>query len=205
MHILDSVSKGQKSHRQEGAVLFFALIALVVMTLAAVALIRSVDTNTLIAGNLAFKQSATSSGDAGTEAAIIWLQANLGSLDNSNAAAGYYNSLNQALDLTAQNWSIIGSPAVQDSAGNTVRYVIQRLCNHPAAKAAQPNSDVPITVSETNCILTDSPPPSSGMNVLAATEACASCTTTGGGAIYRITAQVTGPRNTISYIQAFVF
>jgi len=56
--------------RQRGVVLFFALIALVVMSLAAVALIRSVDTNTLIAGNLAFKQAATSSGDSGLEMAI---------------------------------------------------------------------------------------------------------------------------------------
>ena len=38
---------------QRGVVLFFALIALVAMSLAAVALIRSVDTSTIIAGNLA--------------------------------------------------------------------------------------------------------------------------------------------------------
>ena len=59
--------------QQRGVVLFLALIALVIMSLAAVALIRSVDTNTLIAGNLSFKQAATTSADAGTEAAIAML------------------------------------------------------------------------------------------------------------------------------------
>lgn len=200
-----STLQGLKFPRQRGAVLFFALIALVVMTLAAVALIRSVDTNTLIAGNLAFRQSATSSGDGGTEAAITWLTNNLATLDSSNPAAGYYNSLNQALDLTTQDWTVIGVSAGQDNAGNTVRYVIQRLCNHPAAKLAQVNSGASIAVSETTCILSDAPQSNNEQSALEAPQACASCVTTVGSAIYRITAQVTGPRNTVSYIQAFVF
>ena len=66
--------------QQRGVVLFLALIALAILSLAAVALIRSVDTNTLIAGNLSFKQAATTSADAGTEAAITML---LGMRDSS--------------------------------------------------------------------------------------------------------------------------
>lgn len=205
MNTPHSMSQGPELSRQTGAVLFFALIALVVMTLAAVALIRSVDTNTLIAGNLAFKQSATSSGDAGTELAITWLQNNAAALNTSNAGAGYYNSLNQTLDLTTQNWAAIGVSAGQDGAGNTVRYVIQRLCNHPPAKAAQVNSDATIVVSETTCILSDAPPSNSGKDVLDSTQACSTCQLTDGAPIYRITAQVTGPKNTVSYVQAFVF
>ena len=50
---------GHHLFKQQGVVLFIALVALVVMSLAAVALIRSVDTNTLIGGNLSFKQAAT--------------------------------------------------------------------------------------------------------------------------------------------------
>ena len=44
---------------QRGLVLFFALIALVAMSLAALALVRSVDTSTLISGNLAFRQAVS--------------------------------------------------------------------------------------------------------------------------------------------------
>ena len=45
-------------HRQHGVVLFVALIAMVVMSLAGVALIRSVDTTGSVAGNLAFREAS---------------------------------------------------------------------------------------------------------------------------------------------------
>jgi len=60
--------------QQQGLALMVALIALVAMTLAGVALVRSIDTNALIAGNLAFRQSATMSAEQGIEAAIKTLQ-----------------------------------------------------------------------------------------------------------------------------------
>ena len=60
-------------HRQQGVVLLISLIVLVVMTLAALALLRSVDTGTLVSGNVAFQQSATLSSDAGVEAAVAEL------------------------------------------------------------------------------------------------------------------------------------
>ena len=44
---------------QRGVVLFIALIAMVVMSLAGVALIRSVDTTGSVAGNLAFREAST--------------------------------------------------------------------------------------------------------------------------------------------------
>ena len=43
------------------------------MSLAGIALIRSVDTSNLIAGNLAFRQGATIAGDWGLETARTWL------------------------------------------------------------------------------------------------------------------------------------
>ena len=57
---------------QHGIVLFTVLIALVVLSLASVALVRSIDTGTTIAGNLAFRQAATQAGDAGTEAVAVY-------------------------------------------------------------------------------------------------------------------------------------
>src|SRR5262249_39720144 len=77
--------------RERGVVLMVALIVLVAMTLAGIALMRSVDTTTLIAGNLAFQQSATNGGDIGTETAIAWLEANNSgtTLYSSYDAQGY--------------------------------------------------------------------------------------------------------------------
>ena len=78
-------------HTQEGVVLLISLIVLVAMTLAAIALVRSVDTTNIIAGNLAFQQAATNAGDLGSEQAIDWIQtqATGTSLYVDNFAAGY--------------------------------------------------------------------------------------------------------------------
>ena len=45
------------ARRQRGVVLFIALIAMVVLSLAGVALIRSVDTTGSVAGNIAFREA----------------------------------------------------------------------------------------------------------------------------------------------------
>jgi len=49
--------------REQGVILFVALIVLVAMSLAGIALMRSVDTSVLVAGNLAYRQGATSVAD----------------------------------------------------------------------------------------------------------------------------------------------
>lgn len=59
--------------RARGISLVFALLALVALSLAAVALIRSIDTSTLVMGNLGFKQETTALAEQGTQAAILWL------------------------------------------------------------------------------------------------------------------------------------
>jgi type IV pilus assembly protein PilX len=61
------------SNRQQGVVLLVALIVLVALTLAGVALVRSVDTANLVAGNLSFHQSAIQAGERSTELAVTWL------------------------------------------------------------------------------------------------------------------------------------
>ena len=89
--------------RQRGAVLFIALIVLVAMSLTGIALMRSVDTNLLVAGNLAFRQGATAAGDWGVESARSYLKTTLiasqSALDVDNPAAAYYSTWQQALDM----------------------------------------------------------------------------------------------------------
>ena len=103
---------------QRGLVLFFALIALVAMSLAALALVRSVDTSTLISGNLAFRQAATTSADGGVENSVAVMTAMQAANDAlatpknvyldatqifnvTNAATGYYSNVDPTLDLFA--------------------------------------------------------------------------------------------------------
>ena len=82
---------------QRGVVLFIALIVLVAMTLAGLAMMRSVDTNNLIAGNLAFKNAAVSAGDAAVEAARTWVMTKTpGQLEADQA--GYFANWQPSFD-----------------------------------------------------------------------------------------------------------
>jgi type IV pilus assembly protein PilX len=209
---------GVRTLKQRGVVLFFTLIALLAMSLAVVALIRSVDTSAMIAGNLAFRQAATTSGDAGVEAAMTWLTTtsvasnginimnNTPSIHPFNVDAplsGYYSSLNTNLSLTDPsqplhiNWTNADSvPLTTDSSGNTVRYVIQRMCRD----ANQPTQSTPCLYG--NAL--DNPNP---QNVLYPQDMCVGpgCPTVGQAPMLRITSRTDGPRNSVSYVQAFVY
>ncbi len=58
------------ARRQRGVVLFIALIAMVVLSLAGVALIRSVDTTGSVAGNIAFREAALAAANLSLEKAV---------------------------------------------------------------------------------------------------------------------------------------
>jgi Tfp pilus assembly protein PilV len=80
------------SDAQRGVSLLFALVALVALSLATLALVRTVDTGTLVLGNIGFKQDATVAGDQATREAIAWLKANAASLNDDAPTSGYYAS-----------------------------------------------------------------------------------------------------------------
>ena len=204
-------------HAQRGVVLFFALIALVVMSLAAVALIRSVDTNTMIAGNLAFKQAATTSGDSGVEGAVSWLAAAEALMvknglsvyrdtthvfNNDDPTQGYYSNADPALSLTnSAVWDAIDPskvPEIVDQSGNKIRYIIQRMCRDPNQ-----------ILSKTNCEFSSAAFDGSEHTVQLPPDVCPpppnSCPDSGQSPPYRITSRIVGPANTLSYVQAFVY
>ena len=59
-HLLNACPcRPARRRAQRGVSLLFALMALAAMLLAAVALVRSVDSGALVLGNLGFKQEAT--------------------------------------------------------------------------------------------------------------------------------------------------
>ncbi len=191
--------------RQKGVVLFIALIVLVAMTLAGLALVRSVDTSNIIAGNLAFKQSTTQAADVGIEVAVSALPTIIATtLDSvvTSVAPGasylYYPTrrVDDAKGVpttteytasagagTAINWSSV--PIASTVAGNEVKIVIDRLCRGPA----------PVTDLEGQCF---SEPGLGGGSKKAGAVVFSGTTTV----YYRVTARVSGPRNTVSIVQA---
>lgn len=188
---------------QRGVVLFIALIVLVAMSLAGIALIRGVDSANLIAGNLAFKQGATLAGDWGVEQARAWLNAQAPAtleLDQPGVTngAGYWANMQSGLDFTGTdpnpakpdfNWSTAASLG-SDGNGNTVQYVIHRLCVAAGGSAS------------TQCVRGTGGGTTTGTKGGAVYGTFALSGTT--QIYYRITTRVVGPRNTISYVQVMV-
>lgn len=199
--------------KQRGLVLFLALIALVAISLAAVALIRSVDTSTLIAGNLAFKQAATTSADAGVDAAIALLTTMRDSngtknvlndathtfnITNLATRPGYFSNADPALNLTADaTWDDVNNILMgTDSSGNTVRYIIQRMCR-----------TANVAIQTADCLFSTSTEDTNGRGIKLPSNICdgPGCPVSGQTPQIRITVRVTGPKNTVSYVQAFVY
>jgi len=213
-----------RAHAERGISLMVVLVALLIISLAALALLRSSDTGTIIAGNLAFQKTALQSGDAGVEQAIAWLVGNAAddTLFLDDGANGYFATTTAGCDITGQrtpdepaddvNWdgdepgddcnllAITPDPQPAGVAeGYTVRYVINRVCN---------------AEGDPNALLAED-----GLTPMACSRlgAGASQGSTRGGPsygnmpltgeaqqYYRITTRIDGPRGTVRYVQAMV-
>jgi len=193
---------GAMPSAQRGLVVFVSLIVLVAMTLAGLAVMRSSNTAILTAGNLAFKQNAVMSGDAGLEQAISNYLRTVGPalLENDGpSGSGYYAT-----------WLVAGAPPTEfdpitwtgwtdpnkraaagvDVAGNTVTYVIHRMCLTPGPV----NQDQCVVLTGELSSGTKSGASYGEKAIKGATQPW-----------YRITARITGPKNTISYVQSMVY
>ena len=155
---------GARRASQRGAALLFALITLVSLMVAAIALVRSVDTGTLVLGNIGLQQDATANADQGTRAALTALAALTDRTADGSAGPGYYASAREGLDATGQqstaatrtliDWDGDGcayassgsfaacnlTPATVSGlslpSGTSVRYVILRQCQNSGAVAS---------------------------------------------------------------------
>jgi type IV pilus assembly protein PilX len=140
-----------------GASLLFALITVAGLSLASVALIRSVDTGTGILGNLGFKQDSLLASDEATRQALTWLGNNIAgaTLHNNVVAQGYVAQHLPLLDPTGSrsdatrtlidwadkpcssyatgSFAACLSPLTLPALPNGVKaqYVILRLCSGP--------------------------------------------------------------------------
>jgi Tfp pilus assembly protein PilX len=205
---------------QRGISLLFSLMALVILGFGAVALTRSIDTGTLIMGNLAMKQDTLSASAAGSEEAIGWLQANVTgtTLDSNNSARGYYASSIDRLDPTGN----------RTSAGNKLALVNwDGTCNGAAAGTYDTCDTLPYQGTDVNgnkvqwvitrlCAQANAAPSGTNLCVRPATTATSSALERGelnpGGRIsagiagpyYRVIVRVEGPRNTVSYTESLV-
>lgn len=213
--------------RQSGLVLFFALLALAVMSIAAVALIRSVDTNALLSGNIVFRQSASGASNVALEGITENIAKNI-ALTASTANAptmGYYANCSQfdtqpdalvcdGSRLTTVTWDSSNSALVPsqtdgndeirngvDRQGNEIRYVVERMCNYSNAELTAGNA----VSAAARCMMASSP--SNGENCSRNRnnlELFKQCIATANSPLYRVTLRISGPKNTVSYMQSFI-
>lgn len=181
-------------HRQHGVVLFVALIVLIVMTLAGLALLRQMGAGTSIAGNIAFKENATSVADRGTEFANAWLALNGALTASDSFPDGYLSSWGAGSDPAALDWVNQSHTLTEDriQTGNTIRFIIQRLCATPGMSALDPAQRCSDFLVDAN----------SGSRGGAGYPGVLTSSTT--QPFYRVTTRVDGPRNTVSYTQTIV-
>jgi Tfp pilus assembly protein PilX len=200
---------------QRGVVLFFALIALVVMTLGVLAVVRAVDTNGLIAGGVAFKQVATTAGEYGIDDAVAYIAANNAALNTTIKANGYYACIgatatgvmtatagcaNYFDTAVAANWvaGAVGTVAADRLTGTglVVQYVIERMCSDETAAGLS------------NCMLasnkTGGASDGDAQSVLGTQTCGGQPCSTAIAPLYRVTARVTGPQNAVSLVQVYV-
>ena len=183
--------------RQDGIVLMVALIMLVAMSLAGVALMRSVETAVMVAGNFAFKESAVLSTDQGVQSAAGWVgltnKNSPASLYNDNPALGYFSSLPSVdpdfFDDGAWAQSVSVNGGAPDAAGNRVRYVVHRMCSLSGLNWSDPDNEcmVQMTSAAEGEGYSNKPgaPPPLALPIL----------------YYRVTTRVDGPRNTVTISQ----
>lgn len=196
-----------KQRHQRGIVLLLVLIVLVVMTLGGVALMRSVDTANIAAGNLVFKQGAIQATDLGVEnvlskfrtGAIPGPLATVVAREADLVAHGYsavilattsqgvpidlIDLIDQSdpRDIGTFDSTYTNNRIATTNTQEVVRFLIDRQCTVAGA------------VSAASCNLYSS----------SATGGSQPAEKTGGGEIplFRATIRVDGPRNTLSFTQ----
>lgn len=206
---------------QAGIVLIFALIALMVLALAAVSVVRSIDTGVQVVGNVGFKQDTTATSDLIANEAVTWLSARVAGpdLDSNDPASGYYASSLDALDPTGNagmdanralvDWGSDGCKFAQagsfstcvkagptlERSQNTGQWVITRLCKSAGSAGTQGNScAVPLSKQSVQ---------SGGGE--AKYGAATRFTPSSGGPYYRIIVRNAGARGTVSFTETLVY
>lgn len=170
--------------QQQGSTLIMVLIVLIILLISSLTLVRSTESSTLIAGNIAFKKAASLAAEVGIGEAVT----TLGNMTNFEAnAVGSYFATAQVLDQNGipnvVNWGQVPSKQVDKY---NVQYIIERLCS----------GTLPVVDKNLNCVV--EPKQTLGSKKLG------SPIFKSNKIFYRVTVRVSGPRNTLSFQQAIL-
>lgn len=135
--------------RQSGVVLFVALIAMLLLSLAGIALVRSVDTTLGVAGNLGFRHTSIAPVNRAIEQAIqdVFKATPPVTSTADDMGHNYFSTLQPGesrsgvpallqgdyASMSSAYSSTVGTAAWPDAiSGTELRWIVERMCNGPA-------------------------------------------------------------------------
>lgn len=184
--------------RQRGVVLLIVLIGLLLMMIGAVAMVRSLNGSSQVAGNLAFRRDLTNQGERGLAAASAAVQTGTlaaASTRRQDQPASNYSAKRLETDaagipLLLLKDSLFASAGMKDTndivdekAGLRIRWIIDRQCDKAGA------------FDPATCAAIDRDTTDGGSDWLLRPSGAA-------GAVYRVSVRVDGPRATQAFLQA---
>jgi len=156
-----------KPRRQGGLALPVILIILLVMLISSIYLIKSSNSTTLTASNLAYDSAQSRAVDAGLHAGFAWLSTtangNKALLNGNSEADGYRATLDTAQTTRSDGFWTGGRTVVIE--GQSIEYVVHRLCRLTGAydgagnacvQTADPNAGS-ATIGVGDSLASDSP------------------------------------------------
>ncbi|MFA9441140.1 hypothetical protein ACDA63_16010 [Uliginosibacterium sp. sgz301328] len=196
---------------QRGAILVITLVILVAMTLASIALFRSVDTAMLLSANIGFKRDALTSASAGLRDVLSKMTASdFISITDSYGVTGVAKGQNtRHYSPVALETRIDGVPVVMTNkttfdeyypigsgtpAGVELRYLIERMCD----QAGSPSDEHCTYDDGAGVALKNYGDYRGGSSQLGGKVGTADLP------LFRVTVRADGARNSIAYAQMFV-
>lgn len=186
----------QRRSHQRGVVLIFSLIILLILTIGAVALMRSMNNSLFGAGNLAFRRDLVNQSEQAIANVLVQFQTGgaLVGLTTANVQASNYSAtilptnqqgvpnalLNNGVFTTV---GVVGNDIVGATPDVQIRYVIDRLC--------APGTVLP---TPTACVQSVSSPPGG-------TQLPNGPPTPPSATVYRLSVRISGARSTQVFLQ----
>lgn len=195
--------------KQQGFVLFMTLVTLVMLTVSGLVMMRVMEAGVSAAGNIAFRQAASRVADTAIEDAMTWLKAESGKVtletttNDGNGNTIYIPSA-EAFDPVSYDWEGGAShkmTATDKISGYDVYYVIHRMAQ--AAGSCKSATDNSYCMYAPNSGSTGTT--TEGSSQGGGTTYSGFISGSSGLVYYRVTVKVSGPRNNVSYVQAFLY
>lgn len=181
----------RSTQRQSGITLVVVLVVLAIFGVAIASIVRSSMATGRIASNVAFKQSSTQAAEFALSAAEQFVVTRASGGLTDTAVANQYFAILQTTDSselpTTVNWSNVATTSVGSF---TVQWVVERMCTAVLNTAPPPDP-------QTVCLTLQS-------NQQGSQRAGSPAYVGSPSIYYRITARVTGPRDTETFVQTAV-